>query len=95
MLPSDREKGEFYDIVLGVSTRSLDMDAIESILIRFEQEKANNEGFECEVSLDTLIDHFIAQRRQVHVAVSDSNQISFVADFFFRFSNVASWSECL
>ncbi|KAG0055584.1 hypothetical protein BGZ90_005723, partial [Linnemannia elongata] len=49
VLPSDREKGEFYDIVLGVSTRSLDMDAIESILIRFEQEKANNEGFECEV----------------------------------------------
>ncbi|KAF9271863.1 hypothetical protein BGZ88_005516, partial [Linnemannia elongata] len=49
VLPSDREKREFYDIVLGVSTRSLDMDAIESILIRFEQEKANNEGFECEV----------------------------------------------
>ncbi|KAG9071773.1 hypothetical protein KI688_005989 [Linnemannia hyalina] len=49
VLPSDREKGEFYDIVLGVSTRSLDMDAIESILIRVEQERATYGSFECEV----------------------------------------------
>ncbi|KAF9549876.1 hypothetical protein EC957_002447 [Mortierella hygrophila] len=49
VLPSDREKGEFYDIVLGVSTRSLDMDAIESILIRVEQEKATYKSLECEV----------------------------------------------
>ncbi|KAF9140294.1 hypothetical protein BGX30_006738 [Mortierella sp. GBA39] len=49
VLPSDREKGEFYDIVLGVSARSLDMDAIESILIRIEQERATDDSFECEV----------------------------------------------
>lgn len=54
MLPSDREKGEFYDIILGVSTRSLDMDAIESILMRFEQNRATIERFECEVSFGTF-----------------------------------------
>ncbi|KAG0295172.1 hypothetical protein BGZ96_012368 [Linnemannia gamsii] len=48
-LPSDREKGEFYDIVLGVSTKNLRVDDIESILMRIEQSRKNYEGFECEV----------------------------------------------
>jgi hypothetical protein len=50
VLPSDREKGEFYDIVLGVSTRNLSVEAIESIHIRIEQSRASYESFECEVS---------------------------------------------
>lgn len=50
MLPSDREKGEFYDIVLGISTKNLRVNDIESILLRIEQKRSSYEGFECEVS---------------------------------------------
>ncbi|KAF9133267.1 hypothetical protein BGW39_010185 [Mortierella sp. 14UC] len=47
-LPSSHEEGAFYDVVLGVSVQDLDIDCIESILFRFDQLEASNEGLENE-----------------------------------------------
>ncbi|KAF9911917.1 hypothetical protein EC991_001823 [Linnemannia zychae] len=47
-LPSNCEEGGLYDIVLGVSVQDLDIDCIDSILLRFDQLAGTNEGFEYE-----------------------------------------------
>ncbi|KAK5827539.1 hypothetical protein F5H01DRAFT_361980 [Linnemannia elongata] len=52
--PTEHKEGAFYDIVLGVSTRNLNIDSIESILVGFDQVQSiendfENDGFECEV----------------------------------------------
>ncbi|KAF9280663.1 hypothetical protein BGZ88_012049 [Linnemannia elongata] len=52
--PAEHKEGAFYDIVLGVSTRNLNIDSIESILVGFDQVQSiendfENDGFECEV----------------------------------------------
>ncbi|KAG0357596.1 hypothetical protein BGX24_006172, partial [Mortierella sp. AD032] len=48
-LPSDHEEGAFYDVVLGVSVQDLNIDCIESILLRFDQSKGAHEGYENEM----------------------------------------------
>ncbi|KAF9153702.1 hypothetical protein BG015_002830 [Linnemannia schmuckeri] len=48
-LPSKHKEGAFYDIVLGVSTQNLNIDSIESILIRFDQMESIDNGYEYEV----------------------------------------------
>ncbi|KAG0295173.1 hypothetical protein BGZ96_012369 [Linnemannia gamsii] len=48
-VPTEIEEGAFYDIILGVSTKNLNIDAIESILIKFDQLESIDEGYEYEV----------------------------------------------
>ncbi|KAH7057836.1 hypothetical protein BKA57DRAFT_531159 [Linnemannia elongata] len=48
-LPPELVKGTLHDIVLGVSTQKVNLDAIESILIRLEESAGDFQGSESEV----------------------------------------------
>ncbi|KAG0272601.1 hypothetical protein BGZ95_011621 [Linnemannia exigua] len=48
-LPSGHEGGIFYDIVLGVSVKDLDIDSIDSILLKFRQLSAYDDRYESEI----------------------------------------------
>lgn len=50
-IPTEGEEGAFYDIILGVSTKNLNIDAIESVLIKFDQLQSIDEGYEYEVGI--------------------------------------------
>lgn len=50
-LPPELVKGTLHDIVLGVSTQKVNLDAIESILIRLEESAGDFQGSESEVNV--------------------------------------------